>query len=411
MSKSFDIVLWGATGYTGQLVAEYLARTVDSSVRWAIAGRNQEKLEKLRESLNLADLPILIGDSQDQASIDAIVAQTRVICSTVGPYALYGTPLVASCVAQGVDYCDLTGEPLWMRQNIETFQTQAEETGARIVHSCGYDSIPSDLGTLVLQEHAYAIYGRYCSEVQYISWGVSGGFSGGTVASMMVTMEQTQDDKEKARMLANPFNLIPERKPDWSHADQIDARYDDDLQVWTGPFPMGSINTRVVRRSNALQNWRYGNDFRYNESSRMSSRMKAVGFSSMYKLGMGVMTKSGIRQFLGGKLPSPGEGPSAEARENGFFKIKFVGKIPATDGESVTELVEVPAVTLIGEVGDNLDPGYGSTAKMLGQSALCLAFDDIPQRGGILTPASAMGMPLVNRLHQAGMTFKPEIKE
>ncbi len=401
MSKSFDIVLWGATGYTGQLVAAYLAHNADSSVRWAIAGRNQEKLEKLRDSLNLPDLPILIGDSLDQASMDAIVAQTRVVCTTVGPYALYGTPLVAACVAQGVDCCDLTGEPLWMRQNIDTFQTQAEETGARIVHCCGYDSIPSDLGTLVLQEHAYAIYGRYCNNVQYISWAVRGGFSGGTVASLMVTVEQTQNDKDKARMLANPFNLVPEREVDWSHVDQIEARYDDDLQVWTGPFMMASINTRIVRRSNALQDWRYGKDFRYNESTRVSNRLKAISSSALFKVGMGAMTKPAIRQFLGTKLPSPGEGPSAEARENGFFKIKFVGKIPATEGMET-------AVTLIGEVGDNLDPGYGSTAKMLGQSALCLAFDDIPQRGGILTPASALGMTLVNRLRDAGMTFKPE---
>jgi short subunit dehydrogenase-like uncharacterized protein len=214
-------------------------------------------------------------------------------------------------------------------------------------------------------------------------------------------MEQTQGDKEKARMLANPYNLVPERQPDWSHADQMDARYDEDLQVWTEPFMMASINTRVVRRSNALQNWQYGEDFRYNESTRSSSHMKAVAASTLFKVGMGAMSVPTIRQFLGGKLPSPGEGPSAEARENGFFKIKFVGKMSATEDSE-------PAITLIGEVGDNLDPGYGSTAKMLGQSALCLAFDDLPQLGGILTPASAMGIPLVNRLRKAGMTFKPE---
>lgn len=399
MSKPFDIVLWGATGYTGQLVAAYLAQNADSSVRWAIAGRNQEKLENLRDSLNLPALPILIADSLDQASMDAIVAQTRVVCTTVGPYALYGTPLVAACVAQGVDYCDLTGETLWMRQNIDAFQAQAEQTGARIVHCCGYDSIPSDLGTFVLQEHAHAIYGRYCDEVQYISWAASGGFSGGTVASLLHMVELAKDDKTKAKLLANPYNLVPERQPDWSQADQDSARYDKETQAWTGPFMMASINSRIVRRSNALLGWPYGENFHYNESMKMPSRFAATAFSASYKLGMGAMMVPPIRNLLADKvLPSPGEGPSVEAREKGFFKSKLVGKI-LDNGQTVT---------LIGEVGDNLDPGYGSTAKMLGQSALCLAFDDIPQRGGILTPASAMGMTLVNRLRNAGMTFKPE---
>ncbi len=410
MKKPFDIILWGATGYTGQLVADYLAQNVDSSVRWAIAGRNQEKLEKLRDSLALPDLPILLGESQDRASLEVIVAQTKVIISTVGPYALYGTPLVAACVAQGVSYCDLTGETLWMRQNIDSFHTEAEESGARIVHCCGYDSIPSDLGTLVLQEHAKAIYGRYCHEVQYISWATSGGFSGGTVASMLNMVEEVKDDKTKAKLLANPYNLVPEREPDWSQADQDDARYNEALQVWTGPFVMASINSRVVRRSNALLGWRYGEDFRYNESMKMPNRAAAMGFSAGYKAGMGAMMFPGVRDMLADKaLPAPGEGPSAEARESGSFKSKLVGKlVPSTGSGTAPSTGSGTEITLIGEVGDNLDPGYGSTAKMLSQVALCLAFDDIPQRGGILTPASAMGLTLVERLRDAGMTFKPE---
>ncbi len=403
MSKKFDIVLWGATGYTGRLIAEYLAQHADDSLHWAIAGRNREKLGKVREALDLPNLPILIGDSHDKASLDAIVAQTRVVCTTVGPYALYGTPLLAACAEQGVDYCDLTGEPLWMRQNIDNYHALAEETGARIVHCCGYDSIPSDLGTLVLQEHAQSVYGRYCSKVQMVLWASRGGFSGGTVASLMETLNQTQGEKAKARLLANPFNLMPERKVDWSHADQIDARYDEDLQVWTGPFMMASINTRIVRRSNALLGNRYGDNFYYNESTRVSNRMKAMGSSALFKLGMGALSVPAIRKLAGGKLPSPGEGPSAESRENGFFKVKFVGKV-------ADEAEKENGITLIGEVADNLDPGYGSTAKMLGESALCLALDDLPQRGGILTPASAMGMSLVERLRKAGMTFKPETK-
>jgi short subunit dehydrogenase-like uncharacterized protein len=418
MNKPFDIILWGATGYTGQLVAEYLVRHADSAVRWAIAGRNQAKLEKVREALTAvsptaAALPILLGDSQDRASMDAIVAQTRVVCSTVGPYALYGTPLVASCAAQGVDYCDLTGETLWMRQNIDAFHTQAEQTGARIVHCCGYDCIPSDLGVLTLQEHALAVYGRFCTEIQMVMWGASGGFSGGTAASMLNMLEQVQNDKDKARLLANPYNLVPEREPDWSQVDQADARFDEALQVWTGPFVMAGINTRIVRRSHALLEWRYGENFRYNESMRMPNRAAAVGFSSGFKVGMGLTTVPQIRSLLADKmLPAPGEGPSAESRESGYFRNRLVGKIPVPElvEGTLPELAE-GEITILGTVGDNLDPGYGSTAKMLGESALCLAFDDLPRRGGILTPASALGMTLVNRLRQAGMTFKPETLE
>jgi short subunit dehydrogenase-like uncharacterized protein len=353
MNKPFDIILWGATGYTGQLVAEYLAQNTDKFVRWAIAGRNQEKLERVRDSLARPDLPILLGDSLDQASMNELVAQTRVICSTVGPYALYGTPLVAACVAHGVAYCDLTGETLWMRQNIDTYQAQAEETGARIVHCCGYDSIPSDLGTLVLQEHAKTIYGRYCHEVQYISWAASGGFSGGTVASLLNMLEETKDDKETAKRLANPYNLVPERKPDWSQTDQDSARYDEATQVWTGPFMMASINSRIVRRSNALLGWRYGENFRYNESMKMPNRMAATAFSASYKLGTGMMMIPPIRTLLADKvLPSPGEGPSEEVREKGFFKSKLVGKIST---EPVTEPVEVEPVEVTAVTNESIN--------------------------------------------------------
>ena len=401
MNKTYDIVLWGATGYTGQLIADYLARTVDSSVKWAIAGRNQTKLEQVREALTavnptLADLPILIGDSQDKASIDAIVAQTRVVCTTVGPYTLYGTPLVAACAEQGVDYCDLTGETLWMRDNIDNFHAQAEQTGARIVHCCGFDSIPSDLGVLMMQEHAHKVYGRYCSEIQFVLWGMSGGFSGGTAASLLETVKKIEKDPSIAKKLANPYNLVPDHEPDWSHADQDSARYDEDLRAWTGPSVMAHINTRIVRRSHALQDWRYGADFRYNESMRMPNKTTAVGFSTGYKVGMGALFIPRLRGWIEENvLPSAGEGPTAEERDNGYFRNKFVGKIKVDNG----------AITIFGEVSDNRDPGYGSTAKMLGQSALSLAFDDLPARGGILTPASVMGMTLIERLRGAGMTF------
>jgi short subunit dehydrogenase-like uncharacterized protein len=230
---------------------------------------------------------------------------------------------------------------------------------------------------------------------------------------MINMLEQVQNDKDKARLLANPYNLVPEREPDWSQVDQADARFDEALQVWTGPFVMAGINTRIVRRSHALLEWRYGENFRYNESMRMPNRAAAVGFSSGFKVGMGLTTVPQIRSLLADKmLPAPGEGPSAESRESGYFRNRLVGKIPVPElvEGTLPELAE-GEITILGTVGDNLDPGYGSTAKMLGESALCLAFDDLPRRGGILTPASALGMTLVNRLRQAGMTFKPETLE
>lgn len=379
MEKLFDIVLWGATGYTGQLVAEYLARNVDSSVRWAIAGRNREKLEKLRVELTAVSptattLPILLGDSLDRGSLDAIVSQTKVVCSTVGPYSKFGTPLVASCVAHGVDYCDLTAETLWMRQNIDAFHALAEQTGARIVHCCGYDAIPSDLGTLLLQEKAYEENGRYCTEVQTISWSSRGGFSGGTIASLLTMLDQARDDEEKAILLANPFNLVPEKTPDWTQVDQAGARFDETTQVWTGPFMMASINSRVVHRSHALQGWPYGQDFRYNESMRLPNRLAAASFGAVFRWGKKALAVPALRKWLEGNvLPNSGEGPSAELRARGYFETRVVG-----DGART-------AVSPIVIIKDSLDPGYGATAKMLAESALCLAFDDLPARGGILT--------------------------
>ncbi len=409
MSKPFDIVLWGATGFTGRLVAEYLARHADDRVHWAIGGRNQNKLETVRQSLtavkpDLANLPILIGNSLDDASMQTIVSQTRVVCTTVGPYTKYGTPLVAACAAQGVDYCDLTGEVTWIRQNIDTFHAQAQKSGARIVHCCGVDSIPSDLGALMVQEYAWEKYGRFCQSIQHLFTAFNGGFSGGTVASLLLILEQAGKNKTLRKQLANPYSLVPERKHDWSETDQITARFDPDFQRWTGPFVMASINTRIVRYSHALQENRYGDQYRFREAMQfpkgLRRRLMAAGFSIGYGAGMGLMTVQPVRSIIQKYLlPGPGEGPSKEERDKGYFRSVLLGKIPQPHG----------AETWVkGKIAGTSDPGYGETAKMLGESALCLATDDLPERGGILTPAVAMGMTLVERLRHAGMTFSVE---
>lgn len=407
MDKSFDIVLWGATGFTGQLVAEYLVRQAPTTVRWALAGRNRQKLESVRQQLaaikpEAAELPLLLGDSHDEASLDALAAQTRVICTTVGPYARYGTPLVKTCVAQGVSYCDLTGEPLWIRSNIDAFHQKAVDSGARIVHCCGFDSIPSDLGALVLQEFARERYGRYCQTVKHTFLAMRGGISGGTIASMLELVDQSVASKQNRRLLANPYNLVPGHPHDWSEQDQQGAKYDPTLGFWTAPFVMASINSRIVRRSNALLGFPYSKDFHYEETLRMPGRLAAVGMSLGMKLLMGLLAVHPVRRLLEATLlPEPGEGPSATTRENGFFKTQLIGTI-AAEAEEPERRVKVDVV------GVN-DPGYGETAKMLGESALCLALDNLPEPGGILTPASAMGMALVKRLRAAGMTFQAEM--
>ncbi len=410
MEKKFDVVLWGATGFTGQLVAEYLAKHADTAVKWAIAGRSQQKLETVQRKLatinaSLSDLPILVGDSHDKASLEAIVSQTKVLCTTVGPYAKYGDLLVEICVEQGINYCDLTGEVPWIRKNVETLHDKAQETGARIVHCCAFDSIPSDLGNLMVQEHALAEYGRPCDTVKFAMYSASGGISGGTIASLLEIVKEAGKDKEFRKMLANPYNLVPGKKPDWSQTDQTRGRYDEDFGFWTGPFMMAGINTRIVRRSNHLLGNPWGKDFKYSETMRIpggvTGRIGAHAFSTGFGLFQILAAIGPTRRVLEtAVLPKPGEGPSEEKRESGYFKTKLLGFIPAQGSE--------PQIKVEGVVVGQKDPGYGETAKMLGESALCLALDEQTSGGGILTPASAMGMTLVHRLRNAGMTFMVE---
>ena len=407
-ARPYDVVVWGATGFTGQLVAEYLAEHhgVGRGLKWAIAGRSRDKLTRVREALAAIDpaardLPLLVGDSRDPASLAPIVSSTRVVATTVGPYDIHGHELVAACVEHGTDSCDLTGEPQFVRTIIERHHVRAQSTGARIVNCCGFDSIPSDLGVLLLQAEMAAKHGTPCQEVKYFVMKMRGGFSGGTAASALHIAEQTSEDPSLRRLLANPYALDPDRVgrgPDGP--DQHGVRWDPDLELWTGPFLMAAINTRIVRRSNALLGYRYGEDFRYSECQAFSRGVKGVVQAAALTTGLAAFMVAAAlgpaRTILASALPSPGEGPSKEERDAGFFVVKLVG-IGQGGGSSPARLVAT--------VRGQSDPGYGETAKMLSESAVSLAQDPLPGGGGILTPASCMGMHLVERLRRAGMVF------
>ena len=423
-SRKYDVLVWGATGFTGRLVAEYLTLHygVGRELRWALGGRNRAKLEGVRSDLaaidpRARDLAIIVGDNSDRAALDAIVRDARVVATTVGPYAIHGRELVAACAAQATDYCDLTGETPFIRDSIDANHARARETGARIVHCCGYDSIPSDLGVLVLQEHMRKEHGAPCAQVKYFAGESKGGISGGTIASMLNLVEQVSRDRRVRRIATDPYALDPDRgAPGPDGPDQRGVKWDDDLKRWTGPFVMAAINTRVVRRTNALLGYAYGRDFRYSEAMSFPQGPKGWIAATATTVGIGgflaAVSVPPLRKLLASTvLPSPGEGPSKETRDAGFFTSRLVGigaaKRGAGDGagagtESVTKL--------LGTVKGTSDPGYGETAKMLSESAVCLAKDGdaITREGGVLTPASCMGMRLVERLRQAGMTFGVE---
>jgi short subunit dehydrogenase-like uncharacterized protein len=406
LDKELDLVLFGATGFTGKLVAEYLAKKhagAPKGLRWALAGRSPDKLERVRDDLTaidpaLRDLPLLVGDTLDPRAVTGIVRRTRVVCTTVGPFGKYGSLLVGACADEGVHYCDITGETPWIRAMIDAHHARAEATGARIVHCCGFDSIPSDLGVLTVHDHLARRGGRI-AEAHMRVVRMKGGASGGTIASMMNILEEARDPAVRRR-LGDPYVLYPDgapRGPD--RGDSTGPRRDEDTGRWTAPFVMAAINTRIVRRSNALSGFAYGEQFRYDEAMDMGPGPAGFARAAAFSAGLaGFVALAALppgRDVLGRFLPAPGEGPSREERERGGFRIVIHARGDA--GDRVTGTIEGTS-----------DPGYGETSKMLGESALCLAQDDLPARGGILTPATAMGMKLVERLRAAGMTFRAE---
>jgi short subunit dehydrogenase-like uncharacterized protein len=402
--REFDVIVWGATGFTGTLVAEYLMRQygTDRGLRWAVAGRNKEKLEKLRQSLGVrpGELETFVADSFDQDSLSILARRTRVVLTTVGPYALYGSSLVEACVEAGTHYCDLAGEVQWIRKMIDQHHVRAQQTGARIVHCCGFDSVPMDIGVWFLQNEAKKRYGAYCKSITLFVRATKGTASGGTVASMINLVKEARKDRDVARILVQPYSLNPAGERDGpDRKDQQDVRYDENADSWTAPFVMASVNTKVVRRSHALAAYPYGKDFRYQEAvatgkgiagwtkgQMMSNAIKALMIGAAF-----APTRKLLQTFI---LPDPGEGPSPELQKSGFFNLMQIGELP--DGTLLESRI----------TGDQ-DPGYGSTSKMLSECAVCLAKDDIEVGGGVWTPASAMGGLLLDRLTKnAGLTFE-----
>ena len=385
--KSLDVVIYGATGFTGKLVVEYMQENYgnDESVSWAIAGRSEEKLKAVSEDLKVgSNVPHLLVDSNDTDSIESMVKQTKCVLTTVGPYQLYGAKILQQCVIHGVDYVDLCGEPGWMHEMINEYSNQAKETGARIVFSCGFDSIPFDLGVYFLQKEVIAQHGQPAPNVRGRVRAMNGEFSGGTAASLGATMTSLKEKPELFEVLINPFALSdgftgPEQAQDSKPV------YDEKLETWVAPFFMAPINTKNVHRSNVLMDHLYGEDFCYNE---------------MWIQGPGEEGKAAA-EFAASMnpladAPAPGEGPSKESRDNGNYDVLFCADL--ADGSTIQAAVS----------GD-LDPGYGSTSKMIAESAICLVKECPELVGGIYTPAPAMGEKLIARLQaNAGLDFRFE---
>ena len=404
--REFDIILFGATSFVGAILTKYMLsqQPLDGDVKWAIAGRSQTKLNQLKLSLGEAaeDLPVIVADTCNPASIDAMCGATRVIVSTVGPYALYGEPVIQSCVALGTDYCDLTGEPQWIHKMLGRYEAAAKKSGARIVNCCGFDSIPSDLGVYFLQQKSNQTLKQHCNSVKTRVKAMKGGASGGTIASMLNAIKEAMQDKNIRKIIASPYALCP--TDHGFKARQINlksAQYDKDVQAWIAPFVMAAINVRVVHRSNALLHKQYGENFLYEEAMITGPKAKGGMSAAALTAGLGGFMLAAIlppTRWLMEKtiLPKPGEGPSPQAQRDGYYDLRFIGT--TQDGQTIRCKV----------TGDS-DPGYGSTAKMLGQAALCLAQDMDEKPGGFWTPASLFGEKIISRLEtHAGLTFNTE---
>jgi len=384
--NKYDFVIYGATGFTGKLVVEYAIKQYNNNneVSWAIAGRSNEKLEHVQEKYNLpSNIGKIVVDSNDQDSIDEMVSQTKCVLTTVGPYQLYGEKIIKTCISTGTDYVDLCGEPGFMHKIISECSAEAKEKGARVVFSCGFDSIPFDLGVLFVQEEVMSKLNKYASSVRGRVRAMNGEFSGGTAASMKATMAALQSDPELINILVNPHALC-DGFQGVQQDDDSKPVYDEELETWVAPFFMAPINTKNIHRSNKLTNHIYGENFKYNE---------------MWIQGPGEEGKAAA-EFIStmnplGDAPEPGDGPSRESRENGNYDVLFCA--------------DVDGATFKASVSGDMDPGYGSTSKMITESAVCLVKDCEDLAGGIYTPAASMGKKLIKRLESnAGLTFKLE---
>ncbi|HXD53583.1 MAG TPA: saccharopine dehydrogenase NADP-binding domain-containing protein [Solirubrobacteraceae bacterium] len=394
--RDFDVVLFGATSFVGRLTARYLLGAAPDGARVALAGRSQQRLQELRSSLGV-EWPLLVADVDDPDSLASLAQSTRVLASTVGPYRRYGIPVVEACARAGTHYADLTGEVLFIRESIDRFHEQATESGAKIVHSCGFDSIPSDLGVMLLHEAA----GGELEETTLVVRALRGGASGGTLASIKLMIEDRKRDPSLAALIDDPYALSPDRgaEPDLGdERDLLGVERDELTGGWVGPFVMAQFNTRVVRRSNALLGWAYGRKLRYREVMGFGGPL-APALAAGTAAGMGAMLLG--LQFgpaatvLDRVLPAPGEGPGERARERGHFRIETHAR--SAGGEH-----------WVCRIAANGDPGYKATAVMFGESAMALAYDGerLPATAGVLTPATALAGPLVERLRAAGHTYE-----
>ena len=404
INKEFSIVVFGATSFVGKILCNYLVNEyTEPNLNWAMAARSEAKLAELQNSLGASakNIPLIIADSMDEVSLMAMCDRTDVIISTVGPYALYGELLVKACATSGTDYCDLTGEAHWIKRMIERYQTDAHASGARIVNSCGFDSIPSDLGVKFLQEQANQNFGEYCNKVKMRVQASKGGASGGTIASGVNLFKEAAKDPALRKEMEDLYSICPPTLEYKAGQHTVAVEYDKDFNSWAGPFIMAAINTRIVLRSNALQGNVYSADFLYDEgtltgdSRKGEKRARRLAFGS--RIGMAVMAIAPLRwiatRFL---LPKPGEGPSPQQQLDGFYDLRFLGTTAGGDQIQV-------------KLTGDRDPGYGSTAKMLAQAAISLRrdVDKGEVGGGFWTPAAVFGERLLERLQShAGMSFE-----
>jgi short subunit dehydrogenase-like uncharacterized protein len=401
--RELDVVVFGATGFVGRLVAGYLADHAPPGVRIGLAGRSEQRLADTRARLGSAasSWPLLVADSADPGSLAALARAARVIATTVGPYRREGLALVEACASAGTDYADLTGEVLFIRESIDRYHGVAAATGARIVHACGFDSIPSDLGVLLLHHAARADKAGDLEDTTLVVTALRGGVSGGTLASGIGQWDEMRADAAARRLVADPYALSPDRAAEPDLGDESDLGWvchDAGLGIWVGPFVMAGLNTRVVRRSNALHGWAYGRRFRYREVTGFGSGPAAPVQAAAVAAGVTALT-AGLafppsRALLGTVLPRPGQGPSDKTRRSGYFRIQVHTRTSA--GRRYLAKIEARG-----------DPGYAATSVMLGESALCLALDRdlLPDHAGVLTPATAMGATLAERLTAAGHTL------
>ncbi len=392
--KEFDIIIWGASGFTGRLVAEYLYQNYSpNELKWAIAGRDANKLNKIRDQYLNEKIPIIIADSFDEVSLSKMTKRTKVICTTVGPYAKYGSLLVKSCVSSKTHYCDLAGEAQWIRKMIDLHHEDAKYNNVRIVNSCGFDSIPSDLGVYYIHKNI----SKKNLSIRMRVTGAKGTYSGGTYASMQNIIKEAFKDREVRKSLTNPYGLNPVGQQDGlDKRDLRSVKYDKRIKSWISPFLMAGINTRIVRRSNALSNFSYGKEFTYDEAvmtgKGFKGRLNGI-FLSIPLMFLAAKPGSFFNKIFNIISPKPGQGPNKKERENGYFSLRFF-------------VFQKDSNKSIFKVTGDKDPGYGSTSKMLAESAVCLAKDKLDDNYGVLTPSYAMGDNILDRLvSNAGLTF------